>query len=343
MRKPTILLFSACSILAMEQVFAQSSGAIQQVDSVQQRRQAESFAGTAETGETAPELFPGESDDAGPQSILRYRPRPTHFEAMGDAQYFYTDNMFLAEHGKESADVLVGTVQFALAPTPYELGGGRFAPRIGYRHQWYSFGALSDKEVTVFDFSSSTSQRSQLDAFDFNAQTVFTDARWTFGNWVAGAGFDFTRLLDSSDYNQFYREYVPRWSLLRLFPVSETKTLSLGYEGAYRLTDADLPPPGIARDFNDRTDHSLVAAYTQAICRNALVQPYYRFRYTRFTVGGDRNDYLHSFGVALYCLLTPQINLRAFVGYDIMETSSPSVQDYKKLDAGGGLNLTVRF
>jgi hypothetical protein len=263
---------------------------------------------------------------------------------MADVQYFYTDNMFLAYTGREDADVLVSTVQFALAPMPYDLGGGKFTPRAGYRHQWFSFGMLSDESVTVFDFDTMSFRQAELDEFDFNAQTLFTDMRWTCGQWTAGLGFDFTRLMDSDDYNGFYRESVPRWSLHRLIPVSPQSAMLIGYEGDYRFTDVDIPPPFAGTDFNDRTDHSLVLSYTHAICPKALLQPYYRFKYTHFTRGQNRDDYLNSFGLALYCHITPQISLRAFVGYEILETSqSAFAQDYKRFDAGGGLNLAIRF
>ena len=41
--------------------------------------------------------------------------------------------------------------------------------------------------------------------------------------------------------------------------------------------------------------------------------------------------------------LTPNITLRGFVGYDNLSTDGAFVEDYDKLDAGAGLNLTVRF
>jgi len=303
----------------------------------------EQTAKSYQENEPAPELYPGESTDVGPQSILKSKPRKTYVEAMADAQYFYTDNMFLNEQGRQGADVLVSTAQIALAPTPYDLGSGKLAPRLGYRHQWYDFGLASSTRLTVFDFQTQTFRSARLNEFDFNAQTLFTDARWTRENWTVEAGLDFTRLMDTSHYEQFYREFVPRWRVQRFFPLNETMAFSVGYEGDYRFADTDLPPASFNQDFNSRTDHSLLVAYTQALCKHAVVQPYYRFKYTHFTAGENRHDYLNSFGLALYCFFTPQISVRAYAGYDIMSTSSNLVPDYKKLDAGGGVNLTIRF
>jgi len=322
-----------CVLISLTPSHAQTPGAIQQVDSVQERRAVEQSAKSQPEGEAAPDLFPGESSDVGPQSVLRFKPRKTYFEAFADAQYFYTDNMFLTENNKQSADVLVSTAQFALAPTPYVLGDGEFAPRLGYRHQWFDYG-LGGATINNSTF--------KLNEFDFNAQTAFADGRWMHGNWIVDAGFDFQRLMDTANYDEFYREYVPHWGVQRLFPMCKGGVLSVGYEGDYRFSDVTLPF-FTTTDVNDRTDHSLFATCTHQLCKHAVVQPFYRFKYTRFTSGSDRNDYLNSFGLALYCYFTPQVSLRAFVNYDLLESSDSSVPDYNKLDAGGGVNLTVRF
>jgi hypothetical protein len=343
MRKLKLVLLGACLASTVCNVVAQTPGAIRQVDADQQRRQMERDARPIEPGDTAPELYPGEVTDIGPQSILTYKPRKTFVEAMVDGQYFYTDNMFLNEEDKQSTDVFVGTAQIALAPTPYDLWGGKLGPRIGYRHQWYMFGLLNDDTVQVFDFETLSFREMELRKFDFNAQTIFTDGRWTLGNWAFDVGFDYTRLMESDDYDQFYQEYVPRWGAQRVFPLYESGALSLGYAGDYRFADTDLPPPAFNEDFNTRTDHSLYVGFAQSLCKHAVLQPYYRFKYTRFTEGDERDDYLHSFGVAVHCFFTEQIALRAFAGYDMLDSSNPVIPDYRRLDAGGGLNLTFRF
>jgi hypothetical protein len=326
-------LLACILIFAVHEGTAQVPGALEQVDAAQQRRMAEQSARVGyHASESAPELFPGESSDVGPQSVLKIKARKTWFEAQADVQYFYTDNMFLTEHNKQETGVLVSTAQFALAPTPYELGQGRFSPRLGYRHQWYDFGLDGQR------FDSSTIR---LNQFDFNAQTIFTDGQWAHENWISEVGFDFTRLLSTADYDEFYKEYVPRWGIQRLFPLDDKTVISLGYEGDYRFSEGDTV---FDKDFNDRTDHAFFAGCTRTLCRQAVIQPYYRFKYTHFTSGVDRQDYLHSFGVALYCFFTPQISVRAFVGYDLKSSDGRnSVSDYDRLDAGGGVNLTIRF
>ena len=72
------------------------------------------------------------------------------------------------------------------------------------------------------------------------------------------------------------------------------------------------------------------------------MQPYYNFQYTHYT-RIDRDDFLNSFGLTLYCPLTENITLRGFVGYDDFNTDGFYAQNYEQLSAGGGLNLSVRF
>jgi len=343
MRIPTFASLAVVLVSVLPSAQAQNPGAIRQAEAVQQRQQSESGAPFKE-GADAPELYAGESSDLGPQSLLKPGERKTHISVSLDSQYFYTDNMLLGTGaGRQESDVLVSTAQIALAPTGYDLGAGKFAPRVGYQHQWQNFGLASDARLTVFDFKTGGLRQARLNEFDFNVQTVFTDARWTFGAWTFEAGFDFRRLLTTSDYEQFYREYVPRWGVQRLFKLGDNSAFALGYEGDYRFTDTDFPPPAFGSDYNDRTDHSLFAFYAQSLGKHVVAQPYYRFKYTRFTAGEDRDDYLNSFGLAVNWYFCPHASLRAFVAYDILETNSALVPDYRAFNGGGGINLTVRF
>ena len=317
---------------------AQTPGAMNQVEDVQLRQHLDQAAQQKfDEGASAPELYPGEDKDVGPQSVLRIKPHKTLFEAMVDAQYFYTDNMFLDDQNKIDTAVLVSTVEIALAPTPYDLAGGKFAPRIGYRHQWFDYG---------FDGKRLPQTTTPLSDYDFNAQTCFADLRWSHGNWIAGAGLDYTRLMSTSDYDQFYQEWLPHWGVQRVFPLNGKAAFSLGYEGNYHFSDsATTLPPFSQSDFDDRTDQMLVATYAQMLGKFAVIQPYYRFKYTHFTqyTMGSRNDCLNTFGLALYWILCPNCNVRAFVGYDIKNSDNGSVPEYHQFDAGGGVNVSLRF
>ena len=323
-------------------LFAQMPNASQQMDAVQQRQQLEQAAQRMITTNAVPELYAGESSDVGPQSVLQIKPRRRLIEAGADVQYFYTDNMFLANQGKQGADVLVSTVQAALALTPYEFQDGLLAPRLGYQHQWFNYDLAGSQQVNLYDFSSGTFKTAGLEAFDFNAMTVFSDITWSRQNWTFTFGGDFRQLMDSESYSEFYQEYVLRWAVRRDFMTSEKTMLSIGYEGDYRLTNTRNVPPTAGDNFNDRTDHSLVLVGSWRLCRYAILQPSYRFQYTHFTCT-DRDDFFHSFGLTLYCPVTDNITLRGYVSYNNLKTDGFYVQSGEALAAGIGANLTVRF
>ena len=317
-------------ILSVAAAHAQTPAAIDQVNATQQRRSLEQASELRyDQDQSAPELYPGETEDIGPQSVLSLKPRKTLFEGLADSQYYFTDNVFLDHTARVHSGVLVSTAQFALAPTPYALGGGQSAPRIGFREQW-------------FDFFEYDGQTPNLGTYDFNAQTAFVDEHWTHGNWILGVGFDYTRLLTTSGYRQFYQEYVPRWEVTRQFPISRTQSFSLGYHGYYHFTDASQFQILPQSSFFDRLDQLLIATYSWEPCANVIVQPYYAFRYTHYTSGISRDDYLNSIGVGVYYFFNKYVSARAFAGYD-KRFSNLTAAEYHQLNAGAGLNFTIAF
>lgn len=349
MHKKSIYFSGFCLALALGGALAQIPNASQQVDSVQQRRQLESASSLLSRTNAVPEFYEGETGDIGPQSVLQFKHRRTYIEASADEQYFFSDNVFLADHGKQGADVLVSAVQAALAPTPYEFAGGLLSPRLGYQQQWFNYGLLGSDTVHIYNPQNTPPfPYVSLDTFDFNVSTVFSDVAWRWQNWTFILGGDYRRLLDSGNYDEFYHEFVPRWSVGREFSLGKSTSLSITYEGDYRFTESTPPAalnstsPVYPDTFNDRTDQGLVLVGNWQLCSHAILQPFYSFQFSHYT-SINRDDLLNSFGLALYCPITRLITLRTFVSYDIANTDGYYVQNYQSLNAGGGLNLTVRF
>jgi hypothetical protein len=342
MRK-RIYVVGCCVSLAASGAHAQLTSASQQVDTVQQRDDLQQAAQVPAGTNGVPELYQGESDDVGPQSVLEVKPRHPWVEAFADAQYFHTDNMFLASHDRQGADVLVSTVQATLTPGSTTLAGGELSPSVGVQQQWFNYDLAGSDTVNVLSPNGFGVKRAGLDTFDFSAFTAFAGLTWRRENWVVDAGFDYQQLQDSSTYDEFYHEYVPHWSLRRDISLSHATALSVSYEGDYRFTDtAATPAATYPANYNDRTDQSLVLVGSWRICRLAIVQPFYRLEYSHYTEI-DRDDLLNSFGVAWYCPITANVSVRAFAGYDVLNTDGYLAQNYDKLDLGGGLNLSVRF
>lgn len=286
------------------------------------------------TDQLAPELYSGESDDVGPQFIVQSKPRRKWVEATADSQYYYTSNMLLTEQMPIDTTILVSTVQVALAPTPFDVGqtGDQFAPRLGYRYQWYNYGM--DKTSN------------QLNNFDFDVQTVFADLRYKFkDNWYVAAGFEWNRLLAHegpvSDYSEFYKEYDPSWTIGKYFPISDSMALSVEYQGIYHFTVVDPIP---AQNLNDRVDHAVRVSFTQELIPNLYLQPYARFMYTDYVnVNGSRNDYLTTVGTAFTYAINSWSSIRTFISYDYKQSDDVLFPDYTNFNAGGGLTLNFSF
>ena len=84
MRKLTTVTFGACFVLVFCQASAQTPGAIQQVDSAQQRRQMEQTAKSYRENEPAPELYPGESTDVARSALSNVEPGKSHFVSISE-------------------------------------------------------------------------------------------------------------------------------------------------------------------------------------------------------------------------------------------------------------------
>src|SRR5579863_10360761 len=141
MQTKTLTLAGVSLLFAAQGAFGQNPAASQTVDTMQQRRQFES-GGNNQTN--APELYAGETSDLGPQSVLKMNTPRWHLEAVADEEIFYTDNMFLDNLLRQSADVAVSTIQVALVAPQMKVFGGELTPRIGYQSQWFTYGLFDN-------------------------------------------------------------------------------------------------------------------------------------------------------------------------------------------------------
>lgn len=308
---------------------AQPTPAIPQVDENRRFREQQSLMST-ETSLRAPELYAGEDEDVGPQRILKFKPTRTYVEAIADSQFFYSDNTFLTEDQKVSTAIAVNTIQLALAPTPYELSSGAFAPVLGFRSQWYHYGLDGGG--------------GNLDRLNFNAQTVLGGAHFIFKQkWRASLTFDYTRLLDQHSYHEFYEEYVPAIGLQRTFPINERMAFAAEWRTAYHFTDVDPAPRA---DINDRLDSSLTFSLTTMIIQKLVLTEYYQlthYYYPRTSRNESQNDYLSTIGISLAYYFDPRVFVRIFANADFKQSNRSTAQEYEKLDAGLNLTLNFRF
>ncbi len=296
------------------------------------------------TNAFAPEIYPGENEDVGPQRILRVTPRRTYFEAIADSQYFYTDNARLSDDAKEDSALFVNTIQAAFAPEPYRAGRGQFAPMIGYRSQWFNYDLDGHNDG--------------LNTLDFNAQTAFLNGRYQIDTWQFYTGFDFTRLLNYPSYSEAYKEFVPTFAVQKFFPVNDKLIFVVGGQLSYHLTDTTALTVGTnvltGKSVNDRYDVIGNVSFSYEVLPKLIVQPLYRFQYThywRFADGTAPNydkaqsrvDFVHTVGVSIAYYFNKNFAARMFAGYEIRDSDFSSAYDYHKFDGGGGISLLVRF
>lgn len=323
--------------------------------------------------EEAPSLYQDEFDDVGRQFLVKVKPRRTWVEARVDSQFYYTSNFGYTEPDTDpdpiDTSVLLSTAEFAISPT-FDLGGGKLNPRLGYRHQWYNYDIVENNiDIDGLGFG--------LNNFDFDIQTVFAEARYTFPDqeWYCFIGAEWNRYLSHeqpvNDYDEFYKEFLPYLGIQKSFPLGESALFSIEYDAYLHVTevtpasdlltadgiplftvdDSGNPVPAAQFDprpnayINDRMDHVLTLTFAYMPLESVILRPFYRFMYTDYLKGdwGDRNDTIQTIGLVATWDLAKWCQLRGFISYDHHESDDERIPDYRKWDAGSGVSLSVKF
>jgi hypothetical protein len=349
MKKISFALIACASVVAAQ---AQSNPGVAQADNTRAQRATDHILQPVLPGDSLPLLYDGESEDVGPQSVLRAKKTPW-FRATVDVQSFYTDNMLYTEDDEQSAGVAVTTLEGALMTKPCITRFASYRAELGYRHQFYNY--FGNDDVVVQEFSN-PGNRSRYDAedFDFDSSTFFANLTAQTKHYQFGLGLDYTKLfgfkeLRDDNYDEFYSEVVPRWSVQRNFRVCSRSQVSLAYLGSYHFTDEDQPLIDasdffifdVRDDRSERWEHTFLAAYTVALPCSIAVQPYYRFQFNDFE--HTENYLIHTAGFSAGWYPCENFSVRGFVGYNWSDASDSRVAEYEKLDAGGGLTATLRF
>ncbi len=336
---------------------AQNNPAVNQAAAAQQNREVRDLA----PGDTIPPLYEEEDSDLGPQTVLRKK-KPAWFRGSVDAQVFFTDNLLYENNGEDDGGVAVTSLEAALMTQPCITRFASYRAEIGYRHQFFNYFGHDDVAAGL-----------DAEDFDFDSSTAFVSILAQTKHYQFRFGADYTRLLGfepirNDDYEEFYREAVPRWSVQRNFRVCDRSLVSLAYLGAYHFSDDDIPvvlspfgPPRgfLHRNFPDdrgeRWEHTFIASYSVRLPHNLVAQPYYRFQYTDYVnpqpsfgrfgavTEFDESLFLHTVGLSLGWFPCENFSARAFAGYNWQEADENSANEYEKLDIGGGVAATLRF
>ncbi len=293
-----ILLFLLLGCAGIFSLHAQPVN-VQQFQNTQQAQQLQTPLVNPLASTNAPELYPGENVDVGPQKILRLNPRHKYFDVVLDSQVFYSDNANFAQGSAIiGSAVFVNTFQFAITPPDLTLGSGKLGSAVGYISQWYNY------------------ENHDMHSLDFNAQTAFISGRYTIGNWQFSLGGNYTYLLNQSDYDETYHEFLPAFVIQRFFFPSATSSCSVvGNQVDYHFTS--VPKTfGSTTEINNRFDDGINITLAWQVTKNLMLQAYYRFQYSTYRYNtlqtSDRNDYLNSVGFTLAYYINKNFSLRTF-------------------------------
>jgi hypothetical protein len=303
--------------------------AVQQLENTRETQQQQALLPGLAAGTNAPELYPGENMDVGPQRILRLNPRPVYFDVLLDSQVFYTDNANFADSlDKIHSVIFVNTIQAVFAPPAIALGPGKFAPTLGVASQWYNY------------------ENNAMSPFDFDAQTFFFNGKYTLGKWQFGGGLNCTRLVNQPYYIQSYSELMPTLGVQRVFTINDNMLFTIGDQIDYHFTQ--VPSLfGSRSDINDRFDEAVTVTFSWQMTRHLILQPYYRFQYSNYqentSLTSNRNDYLHTVGITLACYFNKNVSLRAFFNYNRKQSDDPLTPAYHEYDGGLGASLDFKF
>ena len=312
---------------------AQALPEVNQAQQVQRMQALEGPQKSASAGD--PSLYDGEEKDTGDQIIVAVAPaqRWNWINVSLDSQYFYTSNASLSPTHAESTEVLVNSIDAELDAPAVALPYGQLFTQLGYEYQWFDY-AIGGANGNFSDL-------------DFDSATLYAGAQYSLpDNWWADLDLSYNRLLnDGNGFDEFYKEFVPSFSLEKVFTLEKNLQATVEYSGNYRFTD-EAPYANLSRSCNNRTDEALDFELTWQVTPKIDVRPFYRFQYSYYPsyfAGSTRNDFLHTFGIAADYSFNSWSSIRVFLDYEVLDTDAASVGDYRKLDVGGGLSAGIKF
>lgn len=310
--------------------------------------------------EVAPETYPGESEDLGPQVLLKQKKkRDPLFEFSSDTMFMWTSNALTAglnDPNKARTSIVSETFSLALAPKAWDVGSGKMSLRTGYRHTLW-----------IFDIKSANS--TQLNLNNFQASTVFSNLRYAFAeNWAASFGLDYTRVLNrmlpnwkiqnfwEDHWGESYTDINPNWSLERTVSMGEKAGLSLTYSGGFHFSKSPSQKAPIGNGMRDldKLDNSLSVGFAYLPSQEWMVQPNVRLLHCYFTRNMARSEAAESTGehrrtvslapgVSVMWMPKPAVSIRLSASADFFRSNDIDQPSYNKHDLSVGVTANLRF
>jgi hypothetical protein len=307
--------------------------------------------------EVAPETYPGESEDLGPQVLLKQKKkRDPLFEFSSDTMFMWTSNALTAglddpNNPPKRTPIVSETLSLAFAPKAWDVGAGKLSLRTGYRHTLW-----------IYDIKSANS--TQLNLNNFQASTVFSNLRYVFAeNWAVSLGVDYTRVLNQElspvlpnwkiknfwedHWREVYTDINPNWSLERSISLGEKAGLSLSYSGGFHFSKSG---GGAGLRDLDKLDNALSVGIAYMPWQQLMLQPNIRLLNSYFTrnlsasnPGEHRRTNSLAPGFSMMWMPKPAVSIRLCAAADFFRSNDTDQPSYNKHDFSVGVTANFRF
>ncbi len=253
---------------------------------------------------------PGD-DDIGRQVILRRQERQQPFTAFGDFSGHWSQNIALTADSEQGDWMLVGQVGASYAPRL----SSQWLMDVTVRHQWFRY-----QDFTELDFDSLDAGIGFTHVMDY-----FHDVAWTLR-------YNYSRLTDEEEGNEFSKTHSITTGFNKVFPFSRAHFLMAGFSATMSMQD----PAAAQRD-----DFSLYANYVANLTRALEASLYYRISYIVYDFGG-REDLGNNVSLGLRYKITEWCDVNSTGSLSFNNSEEP-IFDYASYSVGGTVGLRYRF
>jgi hypothetical protein len=271
------------------------------------------YGAPAPSGEEGGYAIASPSDkDLGEQQILKRREEYQPFSFSASVPIYYTSNVALVNDGEEGDALFAPAVAFTYQP---RLTKTLYA-EIGVAQQWFLYDCFSE-----LNFAS----------FDGIAGLAYYIPQ--FHNLSLRVRYDYNRLTDTDDYDEFFVNHSYILSANMPFRIGRAQQIAIGSD--IELSFWSHP------DAPRRNDYSFYVGYSVNLSRSFSIDASARVAVRDYHVG-DRTD------VSEILALSANYRIRewfvlSFLSSFAWNQSDRDVFDYSVANVGGGAALTVRF
>jgi hypothetical protein len=252
---------------------------------------------------------PGDPD-LGQQVILKRREKTTPFSAFANVTGFYTNNAALTNAAQVDDFFFVGEV------------GVSYQPRI-----------TRDlvAEITVREAAFRYAKFDELDFESLNLGAGLTYVVRPLGGIALTARYNYNRLTDGSDHDEFFNNQTITVGLLKSFEFSKAHYVYVGYSSIFGFSDPVAP---------ERNEHGIFAGYHASLTRSISSELFYRVALFDYHEG--REDWNQTLAISLKWDVTRWFNVAATASGGF-NNSNRDVFDYDVFNTGLSLTGTLTF